>query len=79
MSNEIFELPVSYNGKEELFPAKLVQFGYTYRVEVEVNLAIISFERDEEKNWRVLMDPEKLDSKIDANLVNAIIEVLDEL
>ena len=70
--DESFELHVNYNGKEELLPAKLVHYGYTYRIEVEMNNAVLSFERDEEKNWRVLIDPGKQDSKIDANLVNAI-------
>jgi hypothetical protein len=40
--DEGFELPISYNGKELLLPAKLIQFGYTYRIEVTINGSLLS-------------------------------------
>ena len=49
------ELPVICDGKEFLFPAKLIRFRYSYRIEVEVNGTVISFDRDEERNWRALV------------------------
>jgi hypothetical protein len=76
---EEFELPVSVNGKEFLFPSKLIQLGYTYRIEIDVNGALINFERDEERHWRALIDDEAMNYKIDAAIVNAIIETLDNL
>jgi hypothetical protein len=76
---EEFELPVSVNGNEYLFPSKLVQFGFTYRIEVDVNGALISFERDEERYWRALIDAQTEKSNINSGLVNAIIQVLDSL
>ena len=77
--DESFDLPVNYNGQELLLPARLIQFGYTYKIEVDINGTIVSFERDEEKNWRVLIDPTKIDSKINAELLNAILISIENL
>jgi len=52
--DEGFELPVHYNGKELLFPAKFVRFGYSYRIEVNVNGTTVSFEKDEQREWRAI-------------------------
>jgi hypothetical protein len=35
--DEGFGIPVTYKGKELLFPANLVSFGWTHRIEVHVN------------------------------------------
>jgi len=77
--DESFDLPVDYNGQDLLLPARLIQFGYTYKIEVDINGTIVSFERDEEKNWRVLIDPAKIDSKINADLLNAIVIAIENL
>lgn len=76
---EVFELPVSYNKKQLLFPVKLIQFGYTYRIEVDVEGTIISFERDEEGNWRALMNTETRNPKVNIDLLNAIAHSLDTI
>jgi hypothetical protein len=34
--DEGFALPVNYKGKELLFPAQLVSFGWTHRIQVDV-------------------------------------------
>ena len=77
--DEGFELPVVYKGKELLLPAKINRFGYSYKIEVEVSGTLIFFEKDEERNWRALINEQKDISKIDAELVNLIIGVLNEL
>lgn len=77
--DEDFKLPASVNGKEILFPCKLIQLGYIYRVEVDVNSTIISFERDEERNWRALINNETTSGTIELSVVNAIIETLESL
>lgn len=74
-----FELPVKYNGQELLFAARLVQYGYTYKIEVDVKEVTLSFERDEERAWRVLIDPEKMKAIIPVDLINAITQSLDAL
>ena len=55
---ESFELPVIYNGKELLYPAQLQQLGYTHRIVVDVDGIEVSFEPDEERNYRGIVDPE---------------------
>jgi len=78
--DESFDLPVTYNGKEEQFPAKLVKFGYSYRIEVEIDQSIILFEPDEERNWRAqsIGDIEK-NKKITTGLLQAIVHSLEEI
>jgi len=78
--DESFDLPVTYNGKEEQFPAKLVKFGYSYRIEVEIDESIILFEPDEERNWRAqsIGDMEK-NKKITTGLLQAIVHSLEEI
>jgi len=76
---EGFELPVPYNGKDLFFPARLIQFGYTYKIEVDINGTTVSFERDEERNWRALLDAGRTDSNINVSLLNSIAESLENL
>jgi hypothetical protein len=76
-----FKLPVNYNGKDLLFPAKLVRFGYSYRIEVEMNGEIISFEKDEERNWSALAENHDMgkSNSIDQQLLPAIADSLDDV
>jgi len=62
-------------GKEEIsFPARLLQFGYSYKIEVDVNGAQVIFEPDEERNWRAQLQPEQwqLRDKIKPGLLVSI-------
>jgi len=77
--DESFELPINYNGQDLLFPARLIPFGYTYKIEVDINGTIVSFERDEEKNWRAIIDMANIDAKINADLLNAIAVAIENL
>jgi hypothetical protein len=78
--NEDFELPVNYKGKELLLPARLLHLGYIYKIEVDCNEATISFERDDERNWRALADPEILEkNKPKPDLMQAIADSLDAI
>ncbi|MGC4100774.1 hypothetical protein [Ferruginibacter sp.] len=76
-----FELPVSHLGKEYLFPASLLTFGYTYKIAVQVFETNINFEPDEEGNFRAVVQPEdmKHNTAITAGLLQAIAETLQEL
>lgn len=69
-----FEIPVTWQEKEHLFPALLVTWGYTYRIEVEVFGMVLSFEPDEEGNFRGLLSQEDRqdNKKIDTGLLTAI-------
>jgi hypothetical protein len=79
--DEGFDIPVIYKGEELLFPAQLVFFGWTQKIAVDVYGTAISFERDEEREWRALLSAEDLEAgkKVDAALVKAILASLEEI
>jgi len=58
--SESFEIPVDYRGKEYLFPAELISTGYSYKIIVDVFDTLVSYEPDEERNFRALIDYENL-------------------
>lgn len=73
-----FILPVTFNGEELEFPARLQQFGYTVKLEVEIKGTKVMFEPDEERNWRALISYEDLQAnkKLDKELLEALAEVI---
>lgn len=77
--DEPFELPVCYKNEEMLFPAELQQTGYTHRFRVDVYGQDVFFEPDEERNYRAVVDPEKISSKITVELLQAIAETIESL
>jgi hypothetical protein len=79
--DEGFEIPVTYKGKELLFPASLVSFGWTHRIEVDVSGTKVSYERDENREWRALISPEELEGhrNVDVQLLIAIGESIEEI
>lgn len=76
---EPFDLPVLYNGTELLFPAHLQQTGFSHRILVEINGTEVSFEPDEERNYRAVVDPEKLNKTPDAGLLKAVAESIEAI
>ena len=55
-------------------------FGYVNHIVVDLGGTQITIERDEEGNYRALGDTEKIDSsKVDANLIKAVVNVLQSL
>lgn len=70
--DDVFDLPVTYQGEDLLFPARLQQTGYTHRFEVEVHGTVVYFEPDEERSYRALVDPEKIEKEIPVALLQAI-------
>ena len=69
-----FDLEINYKNKDLRFPASYVGTGYSYKIEVDVYGRIISYEPDEERNFRALLsydDTEETHS-IDKQLVEAI-------
>ena len=69
-----FELPVLFNKRELNLPARLLSYGYSYKLEVEVEGTKILFEPDEERNWRALIGYEEINAnkKISVDLLKAI-------
>jgi hypothetical protein len=55
-------------------------FGYVNHIVVDLSGNPVTIERDEEGNYRALSDAEKFkDSKLDLDLVKAVIAVLQSL
>jgi hypothetical protein len=73
---QTIEIPVAYKDQELTFKAHTVRFGYVLHIVVDVNGTPVTIERDEEGNYRALGDVE---SKVDVELVKAIVEVLEGL
>jgi hypothetical protein len=71
---EGFELPVLFNNMELSFPAKLLNYGYSYKLEVDIDGDKILFEPDEERNWRALTSAGDMpaNKKINVDLLKAI-------
>ena len=79
--SDTFEIPVIYKGQEHLFPASLVAVGYTYKIQVNVFGNLISFEPDEERNFRAVINFDELHyaDKIDKELLQEIARSLEEI
>ena len=77
---DTFDLSVFYNNEELLLPAQLHQYGYTYKIEVDVNGTPVFFERDDERNWRALVEPSTLESHhhLKVELLQAIADSLQQ-
>jgi hypothetical protein len=78
---ENFDLPVNYKGQELFFSARLQQSRYSYRFAVEVYGHEFFYERDDEGNYRALLDPEQMEGnkKIDVELLQAIAEAIEAI
>lgn len=78
---EDFELPVHYNNNELLFPTRLLNYGYSYKLEVTIDGDPVLFEPDEERNWRAVLTEEDIFSnkKINAKLLEVIAAAMDSL
>jgi hypothetical protein len=76
-----FVLPVTFKGKEWEFPARLLHYGYSVKLEVDMEGTKILFEPDEERNWRAVIPYEELEKykKIKTELLKAVSEVIGEL
>jgi hypothetical protein len=79
--DDTFYLTVNYRNKEIEFPAQFLRTGYSYRIQVDVYGTIISFEADEERNWRAIAEGEHpLQNKnINAELLQAIAHSLEDI
>jgi hypothetical protein len=71
---ETIEIPVTYKDQELTFKAHTVRLGYVLHIVVDVNGTPVTIERDEEGNYRALGDVE---SKVEVELLKAIVEVFD--
>ncbi|QNF32113.1 hypothetical protein HUW51_04980 [Adhaeribacter swui] len=79
MSNEYFAIPVTYKGEERDFTTRLLTSGYTHKLEVEIDGHLVSFEPDEDQNYRAVLNETQLNKnlKIDIGLLQAIAQVIE--
>jgi len=75
---EIFEIPVLYKGKELYFPAEVIRYGYVHRILINVDGQLIYLEKDEEGNYRAIVD-DKNTKELDRVLVQAIVLSVEAL
>lgn len=73
---EQFSLPVQYKGQDLHYDGRLVTYGYSYRIYIDVDGQEISFEPDEERNLRAVGDTQKASLSIE--LVRAVAESLEK-
>ena len=79
--DDSFEIPVTYKGLDYLFPASLITSGYTYKIQADVFGQLISFEPDEERNFRAVISMKDLQDqgKIDKELLREIAQALESI
>ncbi|MBC7948525.1 MAG: hypothetical protein H7Y42_11630 [Chitinophagaceae bacterium] len=76
-----FDIPVTWKGESLLFPARLLQYGYSYKIEVELQGEKYLFEPDEDRNWRALVPFEEAHKarNIQPALLEAVAHSLGEI
>jgi len=79
--DEEFLLPVTCNGKEFEFPVRLLKYGYTFTLELDIEGTKIIYERDEERNWRAVMPYGEIavNKKINADLLKATSKAIEAI
>ncbi|TDE17189.1 hypothetical protein [Dyadobacter psychrotolerans] len=73
-----FLLDVNYKGEIREFEGQLVLQGYLHKIQIDVDGLIITFEPDEERNYRAVADPNE-GVKVDKELIPAIAQRLESL
>jgi len=74
-----FVIPVLYKGKEIEFDAKLLVFGYTHKIQVDVNGQEVLFEPDEEKNYRAMIANPSKEKQTDVELLKIIAQTIESI
>lgn len=74
-----FELPVTYDGHDQLFKGRLVTFGYDYKFYIVVEGEEIVFEKDDQGDFRAVGNSTITSPKINVHLLEAIVQSLQQL
>ena len=75
---ELFTLTFSYLNNEKEYNAELQVYGYSYKIAVTINDAVVFFEPDEERNFRAVFAEPDTKMDIDKGLLQAIAMQLEE-
>ena len=73
-----FILNISHNGKTEQLQTKLIRLGFTYQFHISIMERTLIFERDEERNYRVI-DTDSHCKQVDPDFLQAIIHRLSDI
>ncbi len=78
---EVFQLPVLFNGEEQLFDAQLLQYGYIHKFAVRLKGQLVLFEQDEEGQYRAMIDYDEREKAVvhEPRLLAAIVQALTKL
>ena len=78
---EDFKIPVLYNNQRLNFPAQLLRYAYSYKIEVDVEGTLVYFEPDEERNWRAMVGQEEVsvNRNLNRELLKAIATSIEEI
>jgi hypothetical protein len=68
------DFTITIDGKE--YNGDLIIFGYSYKIVVSIDDIPVTFEPDEERNFRALVPPDQV-NKINARLLKSIAEELE--
>ena len=79
--SDSFDIPVSYKGNKIMYPASLISTGYTYKIQVDVYGKLISFEPDEERNFRAVINWDDLHEagNVDKELLKEIAQAIESI
>ena len=76
-----FDLPVVFNNKELVFPGRLLNYGYSSKIEIDIDGTKVLFEPDEERNWRALISYEDVQAnkKLNLELLKAVAGAIEDI
>ena len=76
--DDSFIIPLEIGQRKFEYPASLRSFGFTIKVEVDIDGTIVSFEPDEERNWRAVVGFDDVISgkKVNNDILKAIADFL---
>lgn len=75
---ELIELPVMYKGEELMLAAQIRQFGYSYKLIVDIGGVEIAFEKDDSGEFRAILEQGE-HVKMDIGLIKAVVDTLNAL
>lgn len=81
MDDDAVLLTIDFNGKLMELPTVLRQFGYSFRIDVTIGDTVVSYEPDEERNWRAMISYEDVQAnkQLNPDLLKAIAAELENL
>ena len=78
---DTFTIDVTYKEEQLSFEVTLSSTGYTHSFHVLINGIEVTYEPDEERNYRAMVNPEKINElkEKDKELIQLVVESLDKL